>query len=659
MEGSKKYRFAVVPKEAINPFYDAVKEGCMDASSLLSDVECIYIGPDSVDADAQAKIIRSLLKNETINGISMAVIEETIANELADEALDAKIPFITFDSDAPSSKRLAYVGTDNFEFGQSLAKVLLQINPKGGIYGIIDAAPPNLQLRAEGIRYRLQHTRWTESAASPKDCLDSIPLSIQHMYDYASLTDEPINAIVPVGGWPMRNETGWKEFVDAYRNLTLDVADTDPNQLDLLSKAYVDGLVGQVPYQMGSKSIQMLLEISTGKPIMEKIATTSLVEVVRIPLSLPRVDVNDNQLESLVVVGYTAVALVYLLTIAFMIFTGWKRNMRVIKASQPLFLYIILFGVLIMISSIIPLSIDDSAGSPAEYVNAACMTFPWLLTLGFATTFSALLSKTWRINKIFQTSLRFTRKEVNSWDVLFPVIILLGANILVLSLWTAFAPLQFSRQPHPGTDAWNRVISTYGMCSSPNALPYAVTIVILNFMLLLIANYQAFRARDIQSEFSESKYIAIVMGSMLQIAVIGIPIVFLVYDEPRVVYLVISLAIFSICLSILLFIFIPKIYFVRLYSRTPEELGSLRQSTIGVPTTHFYEDKRTRVSIAKGHSSLRHSSKSALNDSSAYDETKVRGSGNSRSLSSSQELKYQPSANFEKEASEIEAGGEE
>jgi ribose transport system substrate-binding protein len=203
MSSKKVYKLAVVPKETINPFYDQVHEGCQDMAGLLPNTECVYVGPDSVYADEQASIIRKLINSSSVDGISMAVIDAQIASELAQEALDANIPFITFDSDARTLHDLCMSAQDNFEFGQSLAKVLLQLSPKGGVYGIIDASPPNIALRSDGFRYRLQNSRWVESPASPKDCLDSINISLQHMHDYAALAPH-MNAIIPVGGWPMR-----------------------------------------------------------------------------------------------------------------------------------------------------------------------------------------------------------------------------------------------------------------------------------------------------------------------------------------------------------------------------------------------------------------------------------------------------------------------
>nr|WP_257712968.1 substrate-binding domain-containing protein [Vibrio neptunius] len=69
---SKQLRFAVVPKEENNPFFEASKEGCMAAAKGLDQVECVYRGPKNVDVRKQDKIISALL-DEGIDGIAIAV----------------------------------------------------------------------------------------------------------------------------------------------------------------------------------------------------------------------------------------------------------------------------------------------------------------------------------------------------------------------------------------------------------------------------------------------------------------------------------------------------------------------------------------------------------------------------------------------------------
>ena len=195
-------------------------------------------------------------------------------------ATEAGIAVITFDSDAPDSTRTAYVGTDNKEFGVDLGKLLLQVAPDGGTYGMISggAAAPNLALRVDGVREALEGSNWTEVPGSPTFSNDDIALAVQQMGDLKTANPD-ISAIVPVGGWPMFAPDGWKNFVDQYKAdvdsgaLALVVADTLPQQLELLSEGYAHGLVGQRPYEMGVVSIDTLLSIVNGESVEEIIYT--------------------------------------------------------------------------------------------------------------------------------------------------------------------------------------------------------------------------------------------------------------------------------------------------------------------------------------------------------------------------------------------------
>ncbi len=86
-----------------------------------------------------------------------------------------------------------------------------------------------------------------------------------------------------------------------------------------------------------------------------------------------------------------------LIAIGFAIWTWRNRKTRVIMASQPFFLYLILLGVILVAASIIPYSFDDQTFSQSV-CNHACTAIPWLLFPGLSVIFSALFTKTYRIN---------------------------------------------------------------------------------------------------------------------------------------------------------------------------------------------------------------------------------------------------------------------
>lgn len=273
------YTFAVVPKAMNNPFFDLTRDGCEARAKELGNVTCLYIGPVEHEATTQAQIIEDLI-TQGVDGLAISVSDIAAATTVIDRATAAGIAVITFDSDAPDSTRTAYVGTDNKLFGVDLGKLLLEVAPEGGTYGMISggAAAPNLALRVDGVREALAGSNWTEVPGSPTFSNDDIALAVQQMGDLKTANPD-IKAIVPVGGWPMFAPDGWKNFVDQYKAdvdsgaLALVVADTLPQQLQLLKEGYAHGLVGQRPYEMGQKSMDTLLAIKNGETVEEIIYT--------------------------------------------------------------------------------------------------------------------------------------------------------------------------------------------------------------------------------------------------------------------------------------------------------------------------------------------------------------------------------------------------
>lgn len=264
-----------------------------------------------------------------------------------------------------------------------------------------------------------------------------------------------------------------------------------------------------------------------------------------------------NQLDKIRPVGLTLAGLVIAFSTFFAACVFYFRNVQVIKASQPIFLLMVCFGTLLLGSTIIPLSVDDSIAS-TRGCDIACMAAPWLLSLGFTTVFAALYSKIWRINKIFRNAKGFKRVKVSEKDVLAPFLVLFILNVILLIGWTAVDPLHWVRSYQDGRESLN---SSYGYCTSENrkvSLGFGISLVLINISALILANVEAYMARNISDEFSESKYIGVAMALTLQSFVIGIPVLFLVGENPTAKFFVSSGIIFAVSISILLLLFIPK-----------------------------------------------------------------------------------------------------
>jgi ribose transport system substrate-binding protein len=274
-----KYRFAVVPKAMNNPFFDVARDGCLKRAKELGNVECIYKGPIEHEPASQAQIIQDFI-TQKVDGLAISVADVASMTKSIEAATAAGIPVVTFDADAPGSKRLAYIGTNNKDFGLGLGKQLLQIRPEGGKYAMISGGPgaKNLAERVDGVREALKGSKWVEVQGSPTFCNDDSVLAIQQMSDLRTATPD-LAALIPVGGWPMFAPEGYKAFVNKNKKdidagkLTLVVADTLKMQLELLRDGYSNALTGQRPFEMGEKSMDTLLAIKKGEKVPEIIYT--------------------------------------------------------------------------------------------------------------------------------------------------------------------------------------------------------------------------------------------------------------------------------------------------------------------------------------------------------------------------------------------------
>ena len=267
---AQNLRFAIVPKAMNNPYFDLSRDGCIKRAKELGNVECIYKGPVEHEPASQVQIIQDLI-SQKVDGIAISVSDAAAAVRVIKSARDAGIPVITFDADAPNSARQAHIGTDNRAMGRALGEELKRLRPDGGKYAMISGGPAaaNLKERVEGVRDALKGTKWSEVSGSPTYCNDDLALAVQQMQDLKTANPD-LAAIVPVGGWPMFVPAAYKSFVDKNKaemesgKFTLVVADTLKVQLELLRDGYANALVGQRPYEMGEKAMDMLLALKKG-----------------------------------------------------------------------------------------------------------------------------------------------------------------------------------------------------------------------------------------------------------------------------------------------------------------------------------------------------------------------------------------------------------
>jgi hypothetical protein len=103
-------------------YMDDIWKGCIN-----TEANCNYLEAKP-DAQEQAKDIVAASRCSAC--IAVSVMDENVTGAAINYAADQGIRVVTLDSDAPYSKRSAYVGVNNFDYGMKLGEAMKKKTPE-------------------------------------------------------------------------------------------------------------------------------------------------------------------------------------------------------------------------------------------------------------------------------------------------------------------------------------------------------------------------------------------------------------------------------------------------------------------------------------------------------------------------------------------------
>lgn len=238
------------------PYWQSAGAGFSQSASQLG-VAYAFQGPDTYDPGAEREIFETALQKKP-TGILVSVADPATMKDSIDKAIAAGIPVITMDSDAPTSKRLFFIGTNNYQAGMIGGKRLAQeLKGKGTVAVFTMPSQPNLNERLRGY----------------KDALESSPqIKLAHIVD---IKGDPRIAYDTTSQFLANDK---KEHIDAFvclealsgkevagvlsnyniKNRTIIAMDTDPDTLQWIQKGVIAATISQKPYTMAYVGLLML-----------------------------------------------------------------------------------------------------------------------------------------------------------------------------------------------------------------------------------------------------------------------------------------------------------------------------------------------------------------------------------------------------------------
>lgn len=256
----KKLKFALLPKSLDIPVFNYANLGAQRIAKELG-VEVIYRGPDTADPLKQKEVMESFI-TQKVDGIAISVTNAEFLKSTIDKAMDAGIPVVTWDSDAPTSKRIAFYGVDDFKAGQIMGEETAKLlNGKGSVAFLTSLGANNLQRRLDGVQDALKKfpgIKVVETYDIKEDsvrCAELIATGTQRYPD--------LGAWVSVGGWPVFTQRALDPVKpEKTKFISFDTVEAGPA---LLRSGKVQVLLGQKYFGWGSESIKLLKDIVDGK----------------------------------------------------------------------------------------------------------------------------------------------------------------------------------------------------------------------------------------------------------------------------------------------------------------------------------------------------------------------------------------------------------
>src|SRR6267154_1056485 len=149
--------FVLVAANLQVPYWQAAGAGFTRAAAQMK-IRVDYLGPNNYDPKAEREALDRAVQQKA-TGILLAVTDPVLLKEGIDKAIAAGIPVVTIDSDAPASKRLFFIGTNNYQVGVTGGQRLAQeLKGKGNVVVFTMPDQHNMQDRLRGYRDALDRS---------------------------------------------------------------------------------------------------------------------------------------------------------------------------------------------------------------------------------------------------------------------------------------------------------------------------------------------------------------------------------------------------------------------------------------------------------------------------------------------------------------------
>jgi ribose transport system substrate-binding protein len=252
------------------PYWQTASSGFIEAARQMG-MKSQVIGPDNYDPNGEKDEFHRILSQKPTGIIVSAADPELMKPEI-DAAIAQGVAVITIDTDSPTSNRLFFIGTNNYQAGKLAAQVAVkELKGKGNVVVFTMPNQVNLEERMRGY----------------KDIFEASPgIKIVRVVDMKGdprIVFDQTQAILdkkePIDGFICLEAQGGPEVATVLQNNKVKgkvvvAFDTDEKTLEGVKSGVIAATVAQKPYTMGYLGIKLLDDYHHSKADIANMAST-------------------------------------------------------------------------------------------------------------------------------------------------------------------------------------------------------------------------------------------------------------------------------------------------------------------------------------------------------------------------------------------------
>jgi ribose transport system substrate-binding protein len=244
-------------------YWQMAAAGLLKAAAQLH-VKAEMVGPDTYDPKGEREAFERILARKP-RGILVSVADAAVMTPAIDAAIAQGVPVITIDSDAPASKRLMFIGTDNVEVGRMAGRIAAKsLSNKGNVLFFTMPEQTNLKQRLNGYLDAFSSTPDIH-IAEIVDIKGDARVAFDRTMDLVERGSHSVDAFLclEASGCASVAEVLSRKYV---KNKLVVAMDTDPQTLEWIQKGVIAATVAQKPFTMAFYGLKNLDDLHHHKP---------------------------------------------------------------------------------------------------------------------------------------------------------------------------------------------------------------------------------------------------------------------------------------------------------------------------------------------------------------------------------------------------------